>query len=340
MNPKYDINELYGKIRGKKILLLFLLTLLLLAIIFVSICLGAVPVSLQDIFNPDSRLGTLVFNVRIPRVLMAVMAGTCLAIAGTIMQGILRNPLASPYVLGIAAGASFGATLAIALGLQFVLGRYALFILAFIFSLITMFMVYGLASAHEASTETLILAGIAIGSLFNAMVSFLIFISGESIYSIIFWIMGGLWGSSWEQVYIILPVLAIGFIIALWFSWDMNALSMGDEIATNLGVKVKLSKVIILTLASILTAVTISITGTIGFIGLVAPHIARMIIGTDNRFLIPASSLIGAMMLLPSDTLSRTIINPAEIPVGIVTAMIGVPFFVYLLLKKRKGWWA
>ncbi len=340
MNPKYDINELYGKIRGKKILLLSLLTLLLLATIFVSICLGAVQVSLQDIFNPDSRLGALIFNVRMPRVLMAVLAGICLAIAGTMMQGILRNPLASPYVLGIAAGAAFGATLAIALGLQFVLGRYALFVLAFIFSLITMFMVYGLASAREASAETLILAGIAIGSLFNAMVSFLIFISGESIYSIIFWIMGGLWSSSWEQVYIILPILSMGFIIALWFSWDMNALSMGDEMAANLGVKVKLTKILILTLASVLTAVTISITGTIGFIGLVAPHIARMIIGTDNRFLIPVSGLIGAMILLPSDTLSRTVINPAEIPVGIITSMIGVPFFVYLLLKRRKRLWA
>jgi len=340
MNPNYDINELYSKIRGKKILLLFLLTLALLAMIFLSICLGAVPISIQDIFNPDSRLGALIFNVRVPRVLMAVMAGICLAIAGTMMQGILRNPLASPYVLGIAAGASFGAALAIALGLQFVLGKYALFMLAFIFSLITMFMVYGLASKHEASVETLILAGIAIGSLFNALVSFLIFISGESVYGIIFWIMGGLWSSSWEQIYIILPILSIGFIIALWFSWDMNALSMGDEMATNLGVNVKLSKVFLLTLASILTAVTISITGTIGFIGLVAPHIARMIIGTDNRFLIPASGLIGAMVLLPSDTLSRTIINPAEIPVGIITSMIGVPFFVYLLLKKRKGWWA
>jgi iron complex transport system permease protein len=152
--------------------------------------------------------------------------------------------------------------------------------------------------------------------------------------------MGGLWGASWEQVFIIFPILLIGFIITLRFSWDLNALSMGEEIASNLGVNVKLSKVLLLTLASLLTAVTISLTGTIGFIGLVAPHIARMIFGADHRFLIPASSLMGAMILLPSDTLSRIIINPAEIPVGIITAMIGVPFFAYLLLKKKKSWWA
>ncbi|MCP8310156.1 MAG: iron ABC transporter permease [Candidatus Methylarchaceae archaeon HK01M] len=345
MSSEVDVNKLYRKVRGKKIFFLFILTLVLFAITILSICMGPISISIQDIMkvilgeNPDENLRAIVFDVRIPRVLMAVMAGTCLSLAGAIMQGLLRNPLASPYVLGVAAGAAFGAALAVAFGLQFIFGEYALFMLALVFSLVTMFMVYGLATARGVETETLILAGIAIGALFNALVSFLIYVSGEKIYGIVFWLMGGLWGADWEQLFIIFPVLLGGIVITLNRSWDLNALSMGDEVAMNLGINVKFSKIFLLTLATLLTAVTVSLTGTIGFIGLVAPHIVRIIIGSDHRFLIPASGLVGALLLLSADTLSRMIINPAEMPVGIITSVIGVPFFVYLLMKRRKRFW-
>ncbi|MCP8323064.1 MAG: iron ABC transporter permease [Candidatus Methylarchaceae archaeon HK02M2] len=345
MTSEIDVKNLYRKIRSTKILFLLILTLALVIVIIFSICLGPVSISIQDIIriifgeNSDETVRAIILDVRIPRVLMAFMAGTCLSLAGAVMQGLLRNPLASPYVLGVASGAAFGAALAVTLGLHFIIGEYALFILALIFALVTMFMVYGLASTRGVETETLILAGIAIGSLFNALVSFLIYISGEKIYGIVFWLMGGLWGADWEQLFIIFPVFLGGIVITFNRSWDLNALSMGDEVAINLGINVKSSKIFLLTLATLLTAVTISLTGTIGFIGLVAPHIVRMMIGSDHRFLLPASSLVGAILLLFSDTLSRMIINPSEIPVGIITSIIGVPFFVYLLMKRRKSWW-
>ncbi|MCX8176286.1 MAG: iron ABC transporter permease, partial [Candidatus Bathyarchaeota archaeon] len=263
------------------------------------------------------------------------------SIAGVLMQNLLRNPLASPYTLGVASGAAFGAALAV-IGAELlgaVCPRYLLQLTAFSFALLTLALVYGIARLKDVSIETLILAGIAIGALFSAGVSILMYISGVSLRMLVYWVMGGLWTSSWDNVLAVLPVTILGLVVALFYSWDLNVMAMGEETATTLGVNVKRIKLILLTLSALLTAIVVSVTGTIGFIGLVAPHMARIIIGSDNRLLIPASSLIGAILLLSTDTVARTIVNPTEIPVGILTSMMGAPFFIYLIIKRRKTLW-
>lgn len=211
---------------------------------------------------------------------------------------------------------------------------------AFIFGLLTMLMIYGIASLKGAAPETLILAGVALGYLFSAGVSLLKYVSShEQLRELTVWLMGGLWGAKWEAVLILLPITVGCLIFLLRYAWDLNALSAGEEVAANLGVNVKILRRNCAIFASLLASATVAFTGIIGFIGLVSPHVCRFIIGNDNRFLIPCSCLMGALLLLAADTLSRTMVSPTEIPVGIITSLIGVPFFLYLLFKQSRRWW-
>lgn len=344
-------HRLYVKVTAKKLAVVFVLLLALIGSIVAAICIGPVNIppqtTIEIIFSKISPFSshtntifdTIVIDVRIPRVLMALLAGMCLSTSGAVMQGVLRNPLASPYILGVAAGAAFGAALSMILGIGEWLGVYSVYLMAFIFAFVAIFLVYGLSKARATTTETLILAGIAVGAMFNAFVSLLMYVSGESLRSLVFWIMGGLWTSSWGTVIIILPVAVVGSVLLFGFSWDLNVMTLGDEAALSLGVNVKRRKVILLILSTLLAAIVISATGIIGFIGLVAPHIARMVIGTDYRLLLPTASLMGMLLLLLADTFTRTIVAPTEIPVGIITTMIGVPFFAYLLIKSKRSFW-
>lgn len=291
-------------------------------------------------FHSDWFSDTIVWELRLHRILLTIVAGMGLAIAGAVMQGILKNPLASPFTLGISSAASFGAALAIVLGAGFVKGEWSIIGNAFVFTLLASMTVYGLAKYKGITPETMILAGIAIMYLFQAMTSFLQYVGhAEQVQEVVFWMMGSMGRSSWDKVWIVTAVLAICSPYLLLKSWDINALGAGDETATSLGVNVEKTRVISMLAVSIITASIICFTGTIGFIGLVSPHITRMVIGGDHRFLLPASAMVGAILLLGADTLARTILAPLILPVGIMTAFLGVPFFVYLFMRRKKEFW-
>ncbi|WP_246187513.1 FecCD family ABC transporter permease [Neomoorella glycerini] len=327
--------------------------------ILVSVCVGTAFLTIGEVgqvianklilsspasFN--SLADTVVMQLRLPRILLAIVTGISLAGAGAVMQGILRNPLVDPYTLGLSGGAAFGAALAIVLGTSIlgpafsVAGKYVIAANAFIFGTITMILVYGIAQIKGIAPETLVLGGVALGYLFAAGVSALKYLAApEVLKDLVVWLMGGMWGASWDQVRLLFPLVLLCLAVLLRYSWDINTLVAGEEIAVSLGVKVNRLRLICLTASTLAASATVAFTGIIGFIGLVAPHICRMLIGNDHRFLIPSSCLLGAVLLLVADTLARTIMAPIEIPVGIITSLIGAPFFMYLLVKRKRGWW-
>jgi iron complex transport system permease protein len=263
-----------------------------------------------------------------------------LSVAGAAMQGILKNPMASEFTLGISSAACFGAALAIVMGAGFVGGEYLVVGNAYIFTLLASFTVYGLAKYKGITPETFILAGIVIMYIFPVMTSLLQYAgNAEQAQEVVFWMMGSLDKASWDKLGIITGVLALCLPYLLITSWDINAIGAGDETAKSLGVNVERTRVISMILGSLITASIICFTGTIGFIGLVAPHITRMAIRGDHRFLLPGAALVGALFLLGADTLARTILAPVILPVGIMTSFVGVPFFVYLFMKRRKEFW-
>lgn len=289
---------------------------------------------------PQTR--TVIFDLRLPRVVLAVVAGFGLALAGAAVQGVLMNPLVSPYVLGVSSGAAFGAAGAIALGVSLAgAGRFFVVGNAFCMAMLAMLLAYGIARLRRATPETIILAGIAISYMFAGMVSLLQYFSAdEKLRDIVFWMMGSLWNSRWETIYFIAPVAAIGFVVLMLLAWDMNSLGSGEEVARSLGVNVGRVRLFALVAGAMLTGCVVAFTGAIGFIGLMSPHIARLLVGGDHRYLIPASGLVGSCLLVLADTLARNLLWPMELPVGIMTSMVGGPFFIYLLLKRRRDWWA
>ena len=346
------LKDQYQRFVGRKALFLLFLTAGIILLAGVAATLGSANISVLDVysailarffpgqFHSNWFSDTIVWGLRLHRIILAIVAGIGLAIAGTVMQGILKNPLASPFTLGISSAAGFGAALAIVLGAGFAGGEWLIIGNAFVFTLLAAMTVYGLAKYKGITPETMILAGIAIMYLFQAMISFLQYVGrAEQVQEVVFWMMGSLGRSSWEKVGIVTAVIAICFPYLLLKSWDINALGAGDETATSLGVNVEKTRVICMMLVSLITASVICFTGTIGFIGLVAPHITRMAIGGDHRFLLPASGLVGGLLLLGADTLARTLLAPVILPVGIMTAFLGVPFFVYLFMRRKKEFW-
>ncbi len=289
---------------------------------------------------PDSH-EAIVMEVRLPRVILGALVGSALAAAGCAMQGLFKNPMASPYVLGISSGAAFGATLAMVMGISLMSGVLAVPFMAFAFALLTVFVVYHIAKVgRTVPTETLLLAGIATGAFFTAQVSLMKYLAGDELRSIVFWMMGGLWAAGWDDVRVALPLVVLGVGALMFFSRDLNIMLLGEEDALNLGVDVEFTKKAVLIFATLATAAAVSVSGIIGFVGLIIPHIMRLVVGPDHRILLPSSCLVGAMFLIWTDTLARTVIQPTELPVGIITASIGAPFFLYLLRKRKKvvGW--
>jgi iron complex transport system permease protein len=268
----------------------------------------------------------------------------CLAVAGAVMQGVLRNPLVSPFTLGLASAASFGAAITIVLGTgvlgMFIAGgsNYDIVLNAFLFGLLSMLLIYGISRARGTSQSTLILAGVVLGYIFQAGVIILKYLSNnDKLKDLEMWLMGGMWGASWNAILILLPIVIICVILLALKAWDLNALSAGDEIAKNLGIRVERLRLYCLLLATIAASSCLAFTGVIGFIGLMAPHICRMLIGNDHRYLIPCSAIMGGLILLVSDTFARTVFSPLEIPVGIIMYIIGGIFFLYLILKGRES---
>ena len=299
---------------------------------YIAILAGLFP----GTFTAPDLATTIVWDYRLHRVLFAVMAGFGLAVAGSIMQGILRNPLASPFTLGIASAATTGASIAIVLGAGVAGGDYLVIANAFLFSLLAALAIYGMARYRGIGSETMVLAGIAIMYLFSAVTSLLQYIgSAEQLRAVVFWTFGSVDKSTWPKLAIVSLTLACTIPYLIYRAWDLNALAEGDEVAAGLGVPVERSMMVFMVVASLITAVIICFTGTIGFIGLVAPHITRMAIGGDFRTLIPASGLVGALLLLSADSIARSVLAPQILPVGIVTAFLGVPFFIYLFMHRR-----
>lgn len=327
------------------------LGVLLFLLLCISITIGSAGLSpvevastiLSGISGDMTRTyeSAIIFGLRLHRVLFGACAGFGLGICGAVMQGILRNPLASPFTLGISSAAAFGASLAIIFGSGTgILGESLIIINAFIFTILATFGIYLMAKHRGVTAETMVLAGILIMYLFSAMTSFLqYFASAEHNQEIVFWTFGSLSRTSWEKLGAIFGILVITVPYLLWRSWDINALSEGDEIAKGLGVNADKTRIVCMMITSVITAGIICFTGVIGFIGLVAPHITRMIIGGDMRYLIPISGFIGAILLTGADILSRIIIQDQIIPVGIMTAFIGIPFFGYLFMRVRRDFW-
>lgn len=328
-----------------------LLSLLLAGVMGVSVSLGAVTISLAKSWSilGHHLLGlsgvgkwtasesSIILDLRLPRILSGALVGSALAMAGAVLQALLRNPLADPFVLGISSGAAVGAVLAILFGLGATfLGAYAIPGSAFGGALFTLFLVYFIARTEgRAPTNTMLLAGVIVSSFFSAVIMFLISAtSDEQIYNVTFWLMGNLEYMASQPLWIVFFFLIVGGGILLSLARDFNLLSLGEETASELGVDVERVKKTAFIFASLITGAVVSVSGLIGFVGLIVPHVVRMVWGPDHRFLLPASALVGAMLMVVADTLARTVMAPTEIPVGVVTAMGGAPFFVYLLRKK------
>ncbi|KAF5078052.1 Hemin transport system permease protein HmuU [anaerobic digester metagenome] len=337
----------YTERTHSRILIIGLFVVLLILLTGVAATLGSYPISVLDVYatiltGPDSasETGTIVWDYRLPRILMGILAGAALGLAGAVMQGILRNPLASPFTLGIASAASFGASLAIILGAGVIAGGSLIVGNAFLFTLIAAALVYGLARYKGVTPETMIMAGIAIMYLFSALTSFLQYIgSSEDVHAVVFWMFGSLGRSTWETVTVAAVLIGCTFPLFLISARSLNTLAAGDEAAKSLGVPVERLRIGGMAGASLLTAGVICFTGTIGFIGLVAPHITRMVLGGDHRFLLPGTAVVGALVLLGADSIGRTIMAPQILPVGIMTAFLGVPFFILLFLRRGRNYW-
>jgi iron complex transport system permease protein len=310
---------------------LAVLLLLLSAATMLSFFLGSV-------FIPPSELmkSNIFWQIRLPRIILSALIGLLLSISGVILQGVLRNPLADPYILGISAGGAVGAAVSMALGAQFVvLGMSSVPATAFIFSLAAVFVVYKLSQvAGRTSSETLILSGVALSAFCAAILSLIIILTGN-LQSIYFWLLGSLSSASWGNVLTVLPYALIGSGLSYYYSKELNALLLGEEMALTLGIEVEAVRLILITLASLMAAAAVSVAGLIGFVGLIVPHWVRLLIGPNHRYLIPVSALSGMLLMVVADTIARTVLSPTEIPIGIVMALAGAPFFLYLLRKKR-----
>jgi iron complex transport system permease protein len=288
---------------------------------------------------PSRTESTIIFMLRLPRVLCSILVGSALAVCGVAMQGLFRNPLASPEVLGISAGSSLGAVIAITSGL-FTASLFVLPIMAAAGALSAAALVF-LLSSSRGSTSLLyiVLAGMAISSFFSGIVSALLLVSREHEVSVfIFWTMGGLDGRGWEHVLMAAPILIPGMVVIGAFSRDLNLFTLGEESASSLGMRVERVKKILLAVSAVVTGAAISVGGPIGFLGLLIPHLFRLLIGPDHRLLIPASALGGAAFLTLCDLLGRVIIPPYEVRVGIITALLGSPYFLFLVVRtQRRG---
>lgn len=332
-----------------KVLFLVITTLVLVLVVGIAVTIGSYDMTVVDVYRiiaqgilnqGDSTADLVVWNIRLPRVIMGLLAGMGLGVCGAVLQAILRNPLASPFTLGITSAATCGASLAMILGIGIFGGSYIVVINAFVFTLVASFAVYALAFTKKFTPGAIIMAGIALSYLFGSLTSFLQFIgTSDALQQVMFWMMGSLGRANWVSNQIVLVILVTTIPILLWYSMDLNVMGSGDETAKSMGVDVNRVRTVTLILTSLITSGIICFTGTIGFIGLVGPHICRMIVGPDHRFLLPASAVMGALILISADIAARTVFAPQVIPIGIMTSFIGVPFFIYLFITRRGMYW-
>jgi iron complex transport system permease protein len=285
---------------------------------------------------PEST-AVILFELRIPRVLLGVTVGGALAASGAVFQALFRNPMADPAIVGVSSGAALGAVAVILAGGGVLAGGLAVPVAAFVGALGVAFLVYRLARIGPAvQVATLLLAGIAVAAVVSAVISLTMSLAGEQIRSIYFWLLGGLAGRGWDTLMAALPLIGLGVAAALVSVRDLNLLALGEERAAQLGVEVERFKRLSMATGALLAGAAVSVAGVIGFIGLVTPHILRLLIGADHRRLIPASLVGGAALMVLADLVARTVLAPEEVPVGAVTALLGGPFFLYLLRRERR----
>ncbi len=347
-----DIKTLYRKYVSRKWFITLFLAVVLGIAAVLSLRMGAYAVGFGDLFRAltkadDAALRHILLNIRMPRMLAAMLAGGCLGLAGAAMQNVLRNPLASPFTLGISHGAAFGASFAIivlgggsvvsATDTQFFIqSPHTIVASAFIGSLTTVAALLALSAWRDLSPGGLILAGVAMSSFFGAATMLLQYFAPDvQIAATVFWTFGDLGKARWRELAIMTIVLVPAAVYFMWKRWSFNALLWGDDSARSLGVGVHRIRLLALVLAALISSVTTAFLGIIGFVGLVAPHIMRMLLGQDHRFLFPCSALAGALLLLVSDALARTIMAPVVLPVGILTSFAGAPLFIYLLARHE-----
>lgn len=298
--------------------------------------------NLVDISDINQTAEVIIMQIRLPRVLCGALVGAALATAGVIYQGIFRNPMADPYVIGAMSGASLGSALVIVLGVGVaILGVNTLQIFAFVGSLVTVLLVYTISrSGSRVPVTLLLLTGIAITYFQSAIVTFLqVIASNTTLHGLTFWLIGSLAPTeNWNRVWSILPLIVIGIIVSYLYSRDLNILALGEDQAQHLGVETEKVKRILLICGALLTAAAVSISGLIGFVGLIIPHLTRVVIGPDHRVLLPTAAIVGASFLMICDAVARVAMGSGEAPVGVITALSGGPFFIYLLRRRKKGY--
>ncbi|HEX7002847.1 MAG TPA: iron ABC transporter permease [Trueperaceae bacterium] len=321
-------------------------SLLLAAVMLVAVAIGTVPLGPAELLRGvwhgligevTSTADVIVWQIRLPRVLLAALVGGALALAGVAYQGIFRNPLADPYLLGVASGASLGAAVAITLGVSLTwVGRFGVPGLSFAFALLAVLVVLLMARrGNRIPVLSLILAGVVVGSTFTAATSFLMLLTPERTAGVLAWLLGSFSTAGWSAIVTIFPFLLLAALCTLLAGRTLNLLQLGDEQAAQLGVPVEAAKLLLIAVATLATAAAVSVSGIIGFVGLLAPHAVRLALGPDHRTLTPLAMLLGALVTVLADLLARTVIAPAEIPIGVVTALVGGPFFLWLLRKQR-----
>ncbi len=327
-------------------ILIISLAIVLILVAIVSLSIGPADISFGEttkIFLAKLHLidykdinflhENIILHIRFPRVILAIITGMALSVAGVVLQALLRNPLADPYIIGVSSGAALGATLAIVLGLISLIS-----LAGFLGAVLAMFLVYSLAkTGYKVSVKTLLLAGVIVSVFLSALISLVASLKGESMYQIILWLMGNLSETNITLIIIAGLMVLGGIIVICLFARDLNIISIGEEPAQRLGVEVEIVKKRLFIITSLITGAVVALTGLIGFVGLIIPHIMRLIVGPDHRILIVASLLAGGIFLVLADLFARTIISPAEIPVGVITAIFGGPFFLFLLRRKRQA---
>lgn len=306
-----------------------------------KIILSKIPLfkNMVDVSHLNTSQQSIIWNIRLPRVLLGVLVGASLSLTGASFQGMFNNPMADPYIIGISSGAALGATIVIILKLNFKILKFSsISIFAFLGGILAVMLVYNIARVkNQVPVVSLLLSGVAIGQFFTSIMSFLMVIYNNDMSKIIYWTLGSLAGKGWDPIKTLsLPIL-VSMVLINFFARDLNIMLTGDESAESLGINVERTKIYILLLGTFMSSIVVSVSGIIGFVGLIIPHIVRLLLGPDHRILLPASAFIGGIFMIFADTLARIIISPVEIPVGIITALFGGPFFLYLLRKKKRN---
>ncbi|ABK14968.1 FecCD family ABC transporter permease [Methanothrix thermoacetophila] len=349
---RVNARQAYSEFVARKILFIAVSFAILLLLAILSACTGGAKESWTEVFHSilsrcipsidsDPFVESIVWHLRLPRILMGIVAGSGLGVAGAVMQAVTRNPLVSPFTVGISSAAAFGASMAIMFGIGYVgVGTYIIILSAFISALGCGLLVFFISRLKRSSPEVMVLAGIALTYFFGSLTAILQFFANEQqLNAMVNWTFGTLSGADWHKLTIITGAFLLSMPVFIRFSWDLNIMfSGGDEAAKSLGINVAQVRNVALLLSSFITAAIVCFTGIIGFVGLVAPHVGRMVLGSDHRFLLPASCVVGSILVIGADIVGRTILAPVIIPIGIVISFVGVPMFLYLMVTRDSGW--